>query len=76
MADNNNGLVALIALKVVCCGVPLLLLSGVSLGGISALLGNGWIQVGGVALIAVVVARFVWRRQRPGQCSADQQKRN
>ncbi len=69
MENNDIGLGKLIALKVVCCGGLLLALGGVSLGSITALLGNGWVQAGGIALIAAGIARYLWGRKWARQCN-------
>lgn len=62
-ADAPMGLtiVALSALHVLCCGLPLLLLSGVSL---TALLPNSPMIGGFLALVGV--AGFVWCRKKRG----------
>lgn len=62
-ADAPMGLtiVALSALHVLCCGLPLLLLSGVSL---TALLPSSPMVGGILALLGV--AGFVWRRKKRG----------
>lgn len=49
----------LLLLPVLCCGLPLLIASGV-LGGLGAALGNPWI----IAAAAVVVGVVAWRVRR------------
>lgn len=70
MSNDKTGLAGLLALKVVCCGVLLLALGGVSLGSaISALAGNGWVQAGGFAVVTLGVGWWLARRRRAKTCA-------
>jgi len=68
---DNGSLAKLLALKLVCCGGLLLVVGGVSIGSITAVLGNGWVQGAGIVLIAAGAARYAWVRRNRRQGTAD-----
>lgn len=72
MSNERSGLAGLLALKAVCCGGLLLAASGASLGSvISSVAGNGWVQAGGLVLVAFNAGWWLVRRRRAKTCAYD-----
>lgn len=66
---GNVSFAALIALKLVCCGALLLVLSGVSLGALmSTVSGNGWVQFSAIAVALLAVGWWLLQRRRGRSC--------
>jgi protein-S-isoprenylcysteine O-methyltransferase Ste14 len=57
---KDGSVMALLAVKAVCCFGLLLALGAFSVGSILAFLGNGWVQAGGAIIAAAGLARYSW----------------
>jgi protein-S-isoprenylcysteine O-methyltransferase Ste14 len=57
---KDGSIMALLAVKAVCCVGLLLALGAFSVGSILAFLGNGWVQAGGAIIAAAGLARYLW----------------